>query len=679
MRNQFQKIFASSLVLGLTTLSQSVFAETVVKAKKWALEDYTTAAQPRNECIAWTYASKGSTIYRLELHRIKNEKTVTEVQFRQTGAGENSSAWQISIEDNDQVLALGLRSQDADSKYFWPVPRTEVLVNSLAAGKDLKVVSKGGAKEVKFDLAGDGFAQVWSVMQSRCSGDQQINNADFEREFMAKSLRPVDPLLLTTDTVTKLKATYLQGYQLFLQKLAKAQDLNNLREQFKGQLDEYERLQALVNQITNSDLPALLKAQTDNETLKSNSDAELSSVNSRLPELQNQVNRAQEVLTSAQNSIAPYLADHANLANAVYSARSALQGAQSRLTQIQYNISRVNSELQSLDMELQRLDRDISDARSRLVWAQQEYSQADREYRQFNPQREERERLQSNYQYQNAKNQLQSAQSQLSGAQAEQSRASADLNRAQQALRQCQATAGANCSAQQNQVNAASNALQRANSAVQRLQSQIRQSQNTINSIESQVRSDVRQMENRLRDRADRARRQVDDLNNIIIRSDSRERDIRMYEIPNRRNQLDSLQRDAASTQSEISSNQARVSQAERDLDSFEVSVGWNAKKSSLDSAQSDYDGKTAVLGAAQARKSALESTISNCLSERARIAAAVADKNDLLSRSNARMSELKTELEPYEQQKAKLDLDAQAIQASLNVLIDRFDSALPH
>jgi chromosome segregation ATPase len=677
MRFNFQNLLSLSLITATFCISQTTVAETVIKSKKWALEDYSSAAQPRNECIAWTYASKGSTVYRLELHRVKNEKVVTEVQLTQVGAGENSLGWLLSIEGSDQVLSLGLRSQDTTSKNFWPVPHTEALVNSLAAGKDLKVVSKGGVKEVKFDLDGAGFSDVWAQMQSGFSGDQQINNADFEREFMAKSQRPVDPLLLTPEVTGNLKATYGQGYQLYLQKLGKAQDLKNLRDQFKSQLDEYEGLQNLVNQITNGDLPSLRKELAANDTLQTNSESELNTVNANLPGLQDQVNQAQEVLTTAQNVIAPYLDDHKNLVLAVSGARYALQNAQSRLSQIQFNISRVNSELQSLDMELQRLDRDISDARNRLMWAQQEYNQADMEYRQFNPQREERERLQNNYQYQNAKNQLQSSQMELNRAQAEQNRASADLNRAQQALRQCQAT-GANCSPQQSAVSSASSALQMANSAVQRIQSQIRQYQNTISSIESQVRSDVRQMEMRLRDRVDRARRQVDDLNSIVVRSESRARDIRSYEIPSRRSQLDSYQRDAYNTQNEITSDQQRVSQAERDLDSFEARVDWATKKVSLDNAQNDYNAKDLALSSAQSRKTMLEQTIAKCVSERTRITNAITAKTELLARSNSRIAELKTALQPYEDQKAKLDLDMQAIQATLNVVIDRFDSQLP-
>ena len=184
MLSSFQKLF---LAATLVFVSFQSMATTVIKAKKWALEDYTTATEPRGFCIAWTYLTKGSTIYRLEFHRMKNETTATEVLLRQTGAGENTAAWQITIGDTGEALSLGLRAQDATSKFFWPVPRTESLVKTLLAGGDVRVYSKGGAKEVKFDLAGAGFSEVWAQMQAHCSGQQQINNADFEREFMAKS------------------------------------------------------------------------------------------------------------------------------------------------------------------------------------------------------------------------------------------------------------------------------------------------------------------------------------------------------------------------------------------------------------------------------------------------------------------------------------------------------------
>jgi predicted nucleic acid-binding Zn-ribbon protein len=73
-----------------------------------------------------------------------------------------------------------------------------------------------------------------------------------------------------------------------------------------------------------------------------------------------------------------------------------------------------------------------------------------------------------------------------------------------------------------------------------------------------------------------------------------------------------------------------------------------------------------------------LEQTIAKCISERTRITNAITAKTELLARSNSRIAELKTALQPYEDQKAKLDLDMQAIQATLNVVIDRFDSQLP-
>lgn len=671
-------VLALSTAVFTLSFTQAVSAATIIKDKKWALEDYSTAAQPRNLCIAWTYASKGSTIYRLEFHRFKNESSLTEVQLRQSGAGENSAGWQLSIEDTTDVLSFGLRGQEADAKFFWPVPRTEALVAGLVSGKDVDIVSKGGNKEVKFELEADGFAKVWAQMQSHCSGSQQINNADFEREFLAKSQRSVDPLLLTTPIVNVLRGAHFEGHHIFLQKLAKAEEQKALRAQFQGQLTELDGLLALIHQINGQDLPALRKEQSDNETLKSNSDKELASVVQNLPGLQKQVSDALAVLNQAQEVIAPYLNDHDNLSDALSAARGSLRNAESRLTQINNSISQNQSALQNLEWELQRVERDLSDARSRLSWAQQEYNQADWEYRRFNPQQEERQRLQNNFQYQNAKNQLQSSQSALSRAQQEQNRAQNDYNRALQALRQCQATAGASCSAQQGQVSSAQNALQVANSNVQRLNSEIRQHQNTVTRIESQVRSEVRQMEIRLRDRWERARRDLDQLNTIISRSEQRSRDIRMFEIPNRRSELDRLNREASATQSEISSAQVRVRQTERDLEAFEVRVGWDTKKSALDSAQENYNSKTAALARAQGRKSALEATVANCLRERTRISAAIAERTDLLNRSNARVDVLRAELQPYEQQRAKLDMDAQAIQASLNQVIDRFDAALP-
>jgi len=672
------KIIGFAAAFFALSFTQAVSAATIIKDKKWALEDYTTAAQPRNLCIAWTYLSKGNTIYRLELHRVKNENTLTEVQLRQTGPGENSAAWQMRVDDSTDVLSLGLRGQEADAKFFWPVPRTELLVAALSNGKDLNVTSKGGNKEVAFEFEADGFVKVWAQMQSHCSGSQQINNADFEREFMAKSQRSVDPLLLTTPIVNALKAAHVEGYQIYLQKLAKAEELKALRAQYQGQLTELDGLLALVQQITGRDLPALRKEQSDNETLNANSERELASVVASIPDLQSQVNRALEVLNAAQQVIAPYLNDHENLSDAVRAARSSLRNAEARLSQINSSISQNQSALQNLEWELQRVERDLSDARSRLTWAQQEYNQADWDYRRFNAAQEERQRLQNNFQYQNAQNQLRSSQGELNRAQMEQNRASNDYNRALGALRQCQATAGADCSAQQNEVNAAQNALQMANSAVQRLNSEIRQHQNTINQIESQVRSEVRQIENRLRDRWDRARRELDQLNSIISRSEQRSRDIRMFEIPNRRSELDRLNREASATQSEISSAQIRVRQTERDLEAFEARVGWDAKKAALDNAQDDYDSKTASLSRAQNRKAALEATITNCGRERTRIAAAISERTELLNRSNARISSLRSELQPYEQQKAKLELEAQAIQASLNLVIERFDSSLP-
>ena len=372
-----------SLAFTLTFTAIQVQATTVVKAKKWALEDYTTAAQPKGLCIAWTYMNKGKTIYRLEFHRMKNEIGLTEVQLRQTGAGENTAAWQITIGETGEALSLGLRSQDATSKFFWPVPRTEVLVSTLLAGKDVTVYSKGGAKEVKFDLAGEGFATVWAQMQSACSGNQQISNADYEKEFLAKSLRPVDPLLLTPEVIATLKSAHVQGYGIFLQKLAKLEELKALRAQYQTQLNEFEGLAALSDQLSSRELPALRAEQSGNEALKSNSEAELSRVVANIPNLQSAVDAAREVLARAEEVIAPYVNEHESLSDSVRSARTTLSNAQSRLASINSSIARLQSQLRDLESELQRVDREVYDARSRLNWAQNDYLQADRDYRNF--------------------------------------------------------------------------------------------------------------------------------------------------------------------------------------------------------------------------------------------------------------------------------------------------------
>jgi uncharacterized protein YjcR len=83
-------------------------------------------------------------------------------------------------------------------------------------------------------------------------------------------------------------------------------------------------------------------------------------------------------------------------------------------------------------------------------------------------------------------------------------------------------------------------------------------------------------------------------------------------------------------------------------------------------------------LANAERRKSILEQTIANCLSERERLAAAISEKTDLLNRSQARASVLREELRPYEVARARIAGETEALQASLNAAIDRFDTALP-
>lgn len=667
-------IFISVLLGGILASAQAVVTE-----KKWTLYDYSTPALPNAQCVAYTQVRKNGVTYSLELSRLKNQASPTQTILRQVGEGESSQGWVLTTNTTEKPVVFGFMIQDAAGKFFWGVPRTETLIGSLLAGRDLPVVSRGGSKEVKFDFQHDGFGKIWQNMQSRCSGSQEISNAQFEKYLLLNPNRIIDPLKLDSSAVGVLRSLFVDAHRLYTQRAVKYAELQALRERFKSILDEYEPLVTMIDQITQRDIPRLHQQQAENERLKLNSESELRQVTASLPRLQSELNQSQVALERAEQVIAPFVPDHENYVAAVSTAQSALSGAEARLSSIRRQISDSQNYLNNLDYELQRVEREVFDARSRLSYAQREYNDAEVEYRRFNPQQEERMRLQSNGQYQSARQQLPQAQAQLNQAQGRQSQASGELNRAQQELRQCQATAGADCSAQQARVSSAQSQLQQANSEVQQANRTVNQHQNTIRAIENQVRNEVRRIQDRLLTRVQRARDEVNRYESIISRGEQRARDIRYVEIPSTRSQIDRLGREASATESEIAGYQVRVRQTQRELEAFEARVGWNTKKSALDQAQADFSRKQTALLTANNRKSQLEQTIESCLNEKTRLAEALRVKTDTLNRSRARAETLKQELGPYDAEKSRIDREMSVLQTQMEQVASRFDQSLPN
>lgn len=395
------KLFASMAMLSV--FSTSYAGKIIYTDGDWSLEDMSSKKEPNALCRAFTGENAGGAKYDLIFTHPKNKLAPTEIQLYREGKGPSSFVVTLN---NGKVISFANSGKNGKVDTFWLVPQDSIaLISHLELKKDLIFKPADGSKDVKLDFDYNGFKRVKEKMQEKCLKNAPLIDAEFEESFLTKQ-DTLNPSLITVDAVKELRRLYFEGYNVHLGILGTRDELAKLTNTFRNQLNESQSLTSLIERITKSDIPETLIDMKENDDLELRKKSELATVSSQIQAQQATVKSAEAVLKKAEDTLAPFQAEHETKQNNATSVRRSASAASARLSvidsgirQSQVNIDQLNREAMAVQNHNNRLEGELRIARLEL-------GRAEVEFRNFNPREEVRRRLQTDRAYQDARRDL---------------------------------------------------------------------------------------------------------------------------------------------------------------------------------------------------------------------------------------------------------------------------------
>lgn len=662
------KRFMWIVLAGAAMGSQGFAQELLKKSGEWRLETIKDASQ-QVLCLASTEVKNGREVYRLELQRVKDQGLLTEIFIRELNVKKPEPALRTELKVGGiQILAPMLNSGDKNVLY-WVLPQQSEGLLKLMNDKREIIFESPRNKDLADTFSLRGFDDIYAAMVQQCNGGRELSNTKIEtRVLSAIQQKSVDfKVLADLAKVNQIRNLTFEAAAEVVKEDSKVAEIQKLQAQFQSLLDEQVSLQTRLSDLGSNLIPAAQKAIRDNDSTQSSAETRLPQVIALIPQLESKKSSAQQSFDMADKEIAPHRPEHERLSDDLSDATNRVNSKSDLLMALNSSISSTISDIQSLEVELDRSKSRINQMdfdRSRLESRRRD---AEFEWRRFDANREYRERLRRDGSYSRAESDLSSAQSSLNMSRQAENAISMEVSRASQNLAACQSQPGADCSSQLAELNQLQSQQSSIQGEVRRNESLVSDARNRMSQIERSIRRDVEREEEHLRRRLRDAEEDVRQINRDIDSLANRIRDIEWSILPQRRQNLTSLQNQKSVAEADLDSAEADQRQASRRLDAFEVKVGWVNLESNYNTTLSRLRSASNELSNAVSERESLKSTIDRSKAARPVLAEQLRVLEVEQKSKSTRLGVVQAELVPYNRDRAIKDKELEGIRAKIS------------
>ena len=431
------KLISAALLLSVFS---SAYAKEIIKSGRWVLDDR-DPKDPKANCMAYTSEKIGKVTYYLEVIKQKNSQGLTEIILQQDGQGAANS-WVMTL-NNGSSYAFAKYDKAASGKgdLLWNIPQNSQDIFDQLDNKPVKFKPADGSKDIGLKFDESGFRKIREKMAEACNNGRPLIDSEFEREFVKQDL--LNPQNISLENAVELRRLTAEAYKVHLSLGDNASEMSALKNRFSKELSESNSLAALIDKLTNSDIPTTIRNAQNNDALEAQKRSDLQSITSDISSQNAKIVAAQQVLTSAQAQVTPLQAEHDVRQSNARNTRSQNNDSINRLNQIDSGIANANARVNQLSNEAGNLQNQSNAADNELRRPGGGYDDARRASemaRMFDPRREADQRLRGDRQYQMDQNNLNVLKQQFDIASRAMNDATARVRVAEATLRACQST-----------------------------------------------------------------------------------------------------------------------------------------------------------------------------------------------------------------------------------------------
>lgn len=634
--------------------------------------------------------------YYLEIAKAKNKPdSPVEILARINKNKKESQGLVIQIPGSSSIA---LSDVTGAKERFVGVPKNlSLLIEQLRKGETVVVKAVGGKKDDDFKITGKGFAEALVEMEKRCNGTAALVNKEFESTFLGAVAANVDPVKIDSKKTSQLRTVYFAAYSTFLQLKETNAALTRVLAKYQPLIDELRDNRATVSQIQNSDLPQSQQTLAAAQKQQVDAKAEIARIEALIPGLVAKVVESQKAFDEAKAILAPHVNEYNRITGNLNNAHSSLSSAQNRLSQIDSRLRELSSILANLDSEANNIERQLPQRRMELDRARSFLRDAEIRRSQFNVAREVERSLNSNGEYQRARDEQNQLVGIISQVDRELREVRGERERIRQQLAQCQAQPvpvpkpkpmpkpgqddkqappeviggigvgptpiipiptepNAECGKLEEALRIADSQVAEKERALNDLQNRRSSLQSRMDDLERQVDREVRREYEVLVSREQEARRQVENLEDVLRREESRLSQIRHSEIPNVQREQSSLTFERPSVLSQISNATSDVDRLTRELAQFKAATDWDRKAAAVDSTGRQLRADQGNLASAQQQKSRAEASLQAGINTEAQMKARIESLNAKVVALNQRAAVLEEGIRPLAAERAPLD-----------------------
>lgn len=597
----------------------------------------------------------------------------TEIMITRQGPALAAKGFEGQVGKNGPVLQVSsLASSGTTTEYFLALPHSlSNVLSAMSLNKDFEL-KPIGAKSPELDISLKNFTSVLKTL-TQCANSQTLANQEFEQVLVGTTAFSVDLNRLTPNAMQQLRQISVDAYKVFAQRKANLQAMQDLRKKYQTELDQYDHLQARINQINGTELPALASKRAKLVTSLAQAQQEQKDTQTNLPTIQARVNTAQVAYDKADAIFEPLVPQHDTYSNNVDTAESNLSASKARLRQVESDINTAEAKGRELQSRISDLQYEISRLNSQLPQARWDLQQAERNLNSFNYQGAIDQYLEM-HNYSGLQSQEQLLSSQQMAAHNDTAQALSQRQQAMQALQQCKAGgATADCSSQQAAVQNAQSAYQVAAQRENQINSQLQNVREQLSEVQRRARKEADDKLDDLQDRKRDAANRVVSIENGVRQDQNEIYNIQNYQLPQNDSLIRTLQNERSQLNYTIGSQQSTLSNAQQQLSSYEQRVDWFTKKRNMESTQSELRSAKNALAYAQDRLQELPGEILGYQNDIKQVDVTVAQLNAEASQDQVALTKLQATKDKYEAQKAPLSANEKSYAAQLSALSKQY------
>jgi DNA repair exonuclease SbcCD ATPase subunit len=227
-------------------------------------------------------------------------------------------------------------------------------------------------------------------------------------------------------------------------------------------------------------------------------------------------------------------------------------------------------------------------------------------------------------------------------------------------------------------------ALAQARSTRNDLNSQLQSSQNRRTNLIARMERARRDAEREaqreqaaLNGRVNEIQRSINQAQGEFTRNERRNQVILSTHLPTEERNLRNSESELRNAEAQLAADNNEVARQSTGLRNFENRVGWYQKNQSVQNARSNLSRASRDLANAESLKRSTEIIISQCQSDRVRLSNELASFNQQKVNAEAQLQKVRVSLEPFEQEKARIDGEASVFKNELMRLAQDFEARL--